>query len=261
MKYETIIVTKEDYIAKITLNRPEKLNAMTQTLGEELVHAAEDVSDDETVRAVILTGAGRGFCAGADLESFGVASLGPLDALVMARKLPQCVMTFRAMPKPLITAVNGPAAGAGVGLALVGDLIMASDKASFTVAFILRGLHTDCGVTYFLPRLVGTVKAFELMCTGRKVDAYEAHKIGMVSDVVPADELDAKATEIARKLSKMPTIALGMIKKSLYAGLDMDLPSVIEAEARAQAVCGITEDAQEGARSFLEKREPVFKGR
>jgi len=260
-KYETIIVDQEDGIAKITLNIPETLNAMTQKLGEEVVEAARNASEDSNVKVVILTGAGRGFCSGANLSTFGVAELGPMGTLIMARKLPEAVVILRAMPKPFITAVNGPAAGAGLSFALAGDFIIASDKASFTTVFVLRGIHPDCGLTFLLPRLVGTAKACELLMTGRKVLAEEAKSIGMVTDVVPADNLDSTVMDLARKLTKMAPIALGLIKRSLYASLDMDLPMAIEAEARAQTVCGITEDAQEGANAFLEKREPVFKGR
>lgn len=260
MSYNTIIIKKEEGIAKITLNRPETLNSIDPVLGLELVSAAQEVSKDDSVRVVILTGAGRGFCSGADLNTLG-DKVEPVGILWKSRRYPEAVQVFRTMPKPLITAVNGPAAGAGLALALVGDFIIASEKATFSAAFVQLGLCSDMGLAYFLPRLVTTAKACDLMLTGRKVDADEAYRIGMVKNVVPAEKLEETVMELATELSRMPPIAVGMVKKTLYEVLAMDLPSVIELEARTQALCYATEDVQEGIKAFKEKRTPVFKGK
>lgn len=253
MDYETIILRKEDGVAVIALNRPDKLNALSPVMGAELLSAAEEISQDDTIRAVIITGTGRGFCSGVDMECLPVG-----DAAGTTRQLRranQLMLTLRRMPKPVIAAVNGPAVGIGCNLALCCDVIMASDKASFGEVFVLRGLHPDGGGTYFLPRLVGEAKACELIFTGRIIDSKEAERIGMINQVVSAESLQTTVMDLARNLTKLSPVAIGLAKISIHDGMQMDLPSVLEAETRAQTILSHSDDVQDRRREFLERKK------
>ena len=261
MNYQTIIITKEEDVATITLNRPEVMNAVNEEMLKELVEATREVGDDEAVKAVILTGAGRAFCAGGDLEApmYKITNSAEMRGLIVEfGKIP---LNLRNMLKPVIAAVNGAAVGAGLGFALAADIIIASERARFGHVYRNIGLMSDCGSIYFLPRLIGVSRACEIIFTGKVIDAREAERIGLVNKVVPADQLESVTKELALKLAKGPSVAIGLAKISIYQGLGMDLPTAIEWEARAHAISMLTEDMQEGIKAFKEKREPVFKGK
>ncbi|HXF82227.1 MAG TPA: enoyl-CoA hydratase-related protein [bacterium] len=256
---ETIIAARADGVLTITLNRPEVLNAVNEQLASELHDALRDAARDTAVRCVVLTGAGRGFCSGADLrERAGspVSYREHLDATFHP-----LIMTMRTMEKPLIAAVNGVAAGAGCSLALAADLRLASERASFIELFARIGLVPDSGSTWFLPRLVGLGKAFELTYTTDPVDAAEALRLGLVNRVVPHDELIAATTALAARLAAGPTKAYGLTKRALYYGQTATLEQSLAYEAQLQDIAGATADHREGVAAFLEKRPPAYEGR
>ena len=261
MDYQTIILKKEEGVAIITLNRPERLNALTPKMLEEIITVTREVGEDEGIRAMVVTGAGRAFCAGADLDSPIFSMTNPAEIKEAVQPFSQIVFGLRNLPKPVIASVNGVAAGGGCGIAFACDIIIASDRARFGLAFTNVGLHPNTGCAYFLPRLAGVAKACELIFTSDIIDAREAERIGLVNKVVPAEELEAKTREIALKIAQGPPIAISMAKASIYKSLAMDLPSVLDMEERAQAICILTQDAKEGIRAFLEKRKPLFKGK
>lgn len=261
MEYKYLIVKKENRVATIILNRPEKLNGLNVEMTHELIDLFNEVARDDSIRVLIITGAGRAFSVGADLSSsdFTVESAG--EAYQMMKTATQIIMGIRNLPKPVIAAVNGAAVGGGTSLAIACDIILASDKAKFSEIFISRGLHPDWGSTYFLPRLIGAAKARELMLTGRMVDAAEAEKIGLISRVVPGDQLEKVSLEMALNLAKLSPLALGMIKNSLNNSLEMDLSKNLENEAKAQSILFLTEDFRESVAAFFEKKEYLFKGK
>ena len=260
MDYETIILKKEEGVATVILNRPERRNAITPTMSAELVKVTEEVGGDDAIKVVVITGAGPAFCAGGDLES--MLGTKPLEVGGSLRKGgARVVLNLRKMLKPVIASVNGAAVGAGCNLALACDIIIASENARFGEVFAAVGAHPDWGGTYFLPRLVGVAKACELFFTGKILDAKEAERIGMVNEVVPADLLESRTREFALSLARGPSIAIGLTKNSIYQGLEADLAAALENEAKAQTICFLTEDAKEGMKSFLEKRPPTFTGR
>ena len=262
-EYKDIIFEKKDKIAIITLNRPEKMNAYTAAMRASIWHAIEDVADDDNIRLLILTGSGRAFCAGRDLSTD--ESQNPADIGVGNRHrfAPAGWLALRMyqLAKPTIAAVNGVAAGGGFGLALSCDFRIASENARFGSVFIKRGLNIDTGVAYFLPRYVGITKALEICLTGDLVDAKEAERLGMVSKVVPHDDLMKETVEFANRMANNAPISLQMTKRSIYKGQNLDLPEVLDYETFCQQYCTSSQDFQEGRKAFLEKREPVFKGR
>ncbi len=259
MRYDTIMLKKEDKIATIIFNRPEKMNAVTPQMIEEILKVIAELSGDEGIKVVILTGAGRGFCAGSDLEHPVFTMQDPELIKRAVEDFGRLSLGLRSMPKPVIASVNGPAVGAGCNFALACDIIIASEGARFGQAFVNIGLHPDSGGSYFLPRLVGIAKACELIFTGKIIDAREAEKIGLVNQVVPASLLEAKTRELALQLAQGPTLALGLAKTSLYQGLEMNLYQVLEMEAKAQTLCILSGDVIEGIKAFREKRKPDFK--
>lgn len=262
MNYETIILKKEDGIATITLNRPQKRNAVNPKMLEELIDATYRVGCDPTIKVAVLTGAGKAFMAGGDLnELIPSVANGPFELRNSFQKGGQIVLNLRNMTKPVIAAVNGPAFGGGCSVALSCDIILASEHAKFNASFVNVGIHPDSGLIYFLPRLIGIAKACEMIFTGETIDAKEAERIGLVNRVVPARLLYPMTNELAKRLARGPSVAIGLAKVSLYQGLTMDLISVLEAEARAQSMCFLTEDFKEGINAFREKRKPRFKGR
>ncbi|MBF8265351.1 MAG: enoyl-CoA hydratase [Dehalococcoidia bacterium] len=248
MNYETLLLKKEAGIATITLNRPDKMNALSPKMVHEIPQALEDVGQDKSVRCVVLTGAIFTMTNPADIKEF----FGPVTRTVMA---------IRNMPKAVIASINGPAVGGSMNMVLSCDIIIASEAARFGEVFVNIGLQPDYGGTYLLPRLIGMGKAMELILTGRVFDAREAERLGLVSQVVAPDKLESTTQQLARKLADAPPLAVAAAKTSVYQGLTMNLSTALEAECRAQSMLFLTEDMKEGIKAFLEKRKPQFKGR
>ena len=250
-------VTRDGAVQTITLNRPDVLNAFNRALHTALREALKEARDPE-VRAVVLTGAGRGFSAGQDLKEFGEA--GDVSEALRQSYHPN-VLAIRALEKPVIAAVNGVCAGAGLSLACVCDFRIAADNASFVPGFIGIGLVPDAGGTFFLNRLLGASRAFEWMTSNRRLTAAEAHAWGLVSEVVEADRLHARAAEVAAFYAGLPTRGVGMTKRLLDHAVTATLDEQLEHEAQLQAAATQTADFAEGVAAFLEKREPKFTGR
>ena len=264
MSYECLIYETKDRIATLTLNRPERLNALGGTLREDLYAGLTRAIDDPEVRVIVITGAGKGFCSGGDVKAMQEGRQAGRERPLMERVAPgrdRTVLLMRDSPKPLIAAVNGAAAGAGMNLALACDIRLASTTAKFAQAFVRRGLHPDWGGTYFLPRVVGMAKAAEMIFTGQIVDAEEALRLGIVSAVHPPERLLPATYELAAKIALGPPIAIRLARRALYHNVDADLRSALEFETFAQNICYETEDSREGVRAFVEKREPKFEGR
>jgi 2-(1,2-epoxy-1,2-dihydrophenyl)acetyl-CoA isomerase len=264
MTYECLLFEVKDGVALLTLNRPDRLNALGGTLRDDLLDAVTRAAADPAVRAMVITGAGKGFCAGGDVKDMAErraagASRGVLEKIAPSRD--RVLLAMREAPQPIIAAVNGAAAGAGMNLALGCDIRLASTAARFSQAFVKRGLHPDWGGTYFLPRVVGMAKACELIFTGDLIDAAEALRLGIVSAVHPPEELMPAALALGRKIADGPPLAIRLAKRSLYHNEVADLRTALEVETFAQNICYETEDAAEGARAFVEKRPPAFRGR
>jgi 2-(1,2-epoxy-1,2-dihydrophenyl)acetyl-CoA isomerase len=251
-------VTRDGAILTITLNRPEVLNALNGAVHAGIHDGLQQAAGDPGVRAVIVTGAGRGFCVGQDLQEFQSGAGDIADNL--RRNYHRNVLAIRALEKPVIAAVNGVAAGAGLSLALVCDVRIAADTASFVPAFIKIGIVPDSGGTWFMRRLLGAGRAFEWLTTGRSLSAEEAREWGVVSEVVPAEEFAARAHEVAELFAAMPTRAVWETKRLLDAAETSTLPEQLELEARTQVAMTRTPDFFEGTSAFLEKREPTFTG-
>ena len=264
MTYECLLYEVKDGIATLTLNRPERLNALGGSLRQDLFDAVTRAGADPEVRVMVVTGAGKGFCSGGDVKAMGEAKAGQRERPLIEKIAPgrdRTLLAMREAPQPIIAAVNGAAAGAGMNLALGCDIRIASTTAKFTQAFVKRGLHPDWGGTYFLPRVVGMAKACEMIFTGEVIGAAEALRLGIVSRVVAPEELLPTAYEVARRIAAGPPVAIRLAKRSLYANEDLDLRGALQIETMAQNICFETEDATEGIRAFGEKRTPVFKGR
>jgi 2-(1,2-epoxy-1,2-dihydrophenyl)acetyl-CoA isomerase len=249
---------RDGAVLTITLNRPDKLNAFNQAMHEALAAALKDARDPE-VRAVVLTGSGRGFCVGQDLTEFREAP-GDIGARLRGSYHPN-ILGLRRLEKPVLAAVNGPAAGAGLSFACACDLRIAADSATFFPAFISIGLIPDSGGTYFVSRLLGPARAFQWLTSGRTLTADEAHAWGLVSEVVAAHSLPARAAELAAELAAMPTRGIGMTKRLIDQAEGSTLEDQLEREAQLQTAATRTEDFREGVDAFLEKREPRFEGR
>lgn len=251
-----------DGIATITLNRPESLNSLNEELSLATQEALAQAAGDPAVRCVVLTGAGRGFCSGADLAGLDVEPGEPIPVgNILRRRYHPIVTAIVSMEKPVIASVNGIAAGAGASLACACDFRIAADTARFFQAFVKIGLVPDSGGTYFLPRLVGMAKALELAMLGDIIDAAEAARIGLVTKVVPAAQLAAETRAFAERLATGPTRAYGLTKRALHFGAVADLHSALELEAEVQEHAVRTHDSVEGVTAFLQKRPPDFQGR
>jgi 2-(1,2-epoxy-1,2-dihydrophenyl)acetyl-CoA isomerase len=250
--------TGADGVLTITLNRPDVLNAFNAAMHRALGAALKEARDP-AIRAVVLTGAGRGFCVGQDLTEFREAP-GDIGDRLRSSYHPN-VLAIRALEKPVIAAVNGAAAGAGLSFACACDIRLASDAATFVPAFVNIGLVPDSGGTYFIARLLGPAGAFEWMTSGRRLGADEAKDWGLVSEVHPADELSGRAAELATQLASMPTRAIGMTKRLFDRAAESTLEEQLEWEAQLQSAATKTEDFREGVAAFLEKRDPRFSGR
>lgn len=250
--------SRDGAVLTITLNRPDVLNAFTAELHRQLVGAFKEARAAD-VRAVVVTGAGRGFCVGQDLNEFGEAAR-DIAGRLRASYHPT-IRAVRELEKPVIAAVNGPAAGAGLSFACACDLRVAAESATFVPAFINLGLIPDMGGTFFVTRLLGSPRAFEWMTSGRRLTAQEALEWGLVSEVVPDDRLAGRAAEWAAQLAAMPTRGIGMSKRLFDSADRVSLEEQLEREAQLQAAATQTGDFREGVAAFLEKREPRFEGR
>ena len=251
-------VRRDGAVMTITLNRPDVLNAFDTAMHRALAAALKDARDRE-VRAVVVTGAGRGFCVGQDLNEFREAS-GDIGGRLRSNYHPN-ILAVRALEKPVLAAVNGPAAGAGLSLAFACDFRVAADTASFVPAFIGIGLVPDSGSSWFVERLLGQARAFEWTTSNRKLTASEAHAWGLVSEVVEADVLSSRAAELAAEYAARPTVGIGMTKRLLDGAPLRTLDEQLELEAQLQTAATRTEDFREGVAAFLEKRRPEFRGR
>lgn len=263
MSYETVQLEMREAVGLITLNRPASLNALTTEVGKDFQAAVAEARERDA-RAIVLTGAGRAFCAGGDLRE--MQKIAEREGKVEAffdeplRLLNKCILLIRSVPLPVIAAVNGAASGGGCNLALACDLVVAGEGAKFNQAFIKIGLVPDCGGTFILPRLVGWKRATELMMTGEVVTAARALEMGMINAVVPDEELLPRALAMAEKLAQAPTAAIGRIKELLDASAINDYGKQLEMERKVQIDSGLTKDFKEGVAAFIEKRPPKFVG-
>lgn len=262
MPYTTLLIEKKEQIGTITFNRPDMLNALSQLGFREFIQALKEIDADDGIRVVVITGAGRAFSAGLDIDE---ARQGPPETGLQAVPLQDTVAwiphVMRNMRKPIIASINGAAAGGGFTIALACDIRIASEDAKLGAGFVRVGLIPELGSSYTLPRLIGIAKACELIFTGKTMDAKEAKAIGLVNEVVPKDELTAATYKMAAEITKAAPIALQLAKKALYQGLDSDLVAQLQFEQLGQSTCFKSEDFKEGIQSFLEKRKPVFKGK
>jgi 2-(1,2-epoxy-1,2-dihydrophenyl)acetyl-CoA isomerase len=257
-----LLESVQDGIAVLVMNRPDRMNALNNELATALFGSLQKIAEDDSVRVVVLTGAGRAFCAGGDLgvigkgrESNNVKELEPILRAGMG-----AVLKIRTMPQPVIAAVNGAAAGAGMNVALAADIRISAEEAMFGQNFVKVGLFPDYGGTYFLPELVGPSKAAEMFYTGDMIDAKTALHLGLVNRVVPAAELEAEVKELAAKLAAGPPMAIRAVKKVLFASQKEALERALEAEVEHQMKCFASEDCLEGVHAFFEKRAPKFRG-
>ncbi|MBV9859355.1 MAG: 2-(1,2-epoxy-1,2-dihydrophenyl)acetyl-CoA isomerase [Alphaproteobacteria bacterium] len=257
----TIIAESHPGYRVITLNRPDRLNAFNEALQGELMRALEDAAADRGCRALLLTGAGRGFCAGQDLSDLGGPDGGPDLAAILDRLYNPLIRRLTAMPVPTLCAVNGVAAGAGANLALACDIVLAARSASFVQAFARVGLVPDCGGTWFLPRLVGMARARALALLAEPLPAEVAVEWGLIWRAVPDDELMPEAHALAARLASQATQGLALIKRAFDASAGNTLDRQLDLERDLQGEAGRTADHAEGVRAFLEKRRPVFGGR
>jgi 2-(1,2-epoxy-1,2-dihydrophenyl)acetyl-CoA isomerase len=256
----SVLVSQDSGVLSLTLNRPDKLNAFNPEMHKLLRDALERAIDEPGVRAVLLTGAGRGFCAGQDLSERKADA--PIDLSVsLGSNYNPLVRRLRALPKPIVCAVNGVAAGAGANIALACDIVLAARSASFMQSFSKLGLVPDSGGTYFLPRLAGTARAMGLALLGERLSAEEAQRWGLIWKAVDDARLGEEAASLARKLAAGPTKGYGLIKKAIYASSGNSLDSQLDLERDLQREAGLSEDYREGVAAFLEKREPSYKGK
>lgn len=260
MNFECLTYQLAEGVATITLNRPDVFNAFNEQLSYDLQDALKQATKDAEVRVVVLTGAGKAFCSGQDLKAIAGGEKRSLSESLYKRYNP-IIRAMRNMPKPIICRLNGVAAGAGCSLALASDFIVAAENASLIEVFVNVGLVLDSGSSYFLPRLVGSARAFELSTMGNKVSAKQAHEWGMVNRVVPAEELDQATAEVAAYYAKAPTKAIALMKKMLNKSFHSDLETMLEYEAFCQEVAGNSDDYKEGVKAFNEKRKPAFTGK
>ncbi|MDD5397949.1 MAG: enoyl-CoA hydratase/isomerase family protein [Dehalococcoidia bacterium] len=268
MPYKLIQVEINDEVATLTLKRPDKLNCLNAPILHEMSKALGKLNTDDGIKALILTGEGRAFCSGADLAERPLGTDKNQPGISRAEHTTPfvsfgwVVKHIEDFTKPVIAAVNGMAAGGGLALALAADIRIASENAAFSAIFVKRGLVPDCGVSYYLPRLVGVSKALEMMWTGEKIDAREAERIGLVNKVVLQQDLMKTAFEFAQSLAKGPSLAIEMIKRMAYTALKSDsVMTQMAVENFMQQVCMESEDVKEGVMGFLEKRQPKFTGR
>ncbi|MES2116347.1 MAG: 2-(1,2-epoxy-1,2-dihydrophenyl)acetyl-CoA isomerase PaaG [Pseudomonadota bacterium] len=263
MNYENILFEIKDGIAQLTLNRPDKLNSFTQAMHDEVRHAMHRVNGDKSVRVFVLTGAGRGFCAGQDLSDRAVepGARGVDLGDSIEKNYAPLVLSLRALPMPVICAVNGVAAGAGANLALACDIVLAAKSASFVELFCKLGLIPDTGGTYFLPRLVGTARAMGMAMLGEKISAEQAEAWGLIWKCVPDEELASQTAAMAKHFASAPTMGLAFTKQALYASPANTLQQQLTLECGMMSELGNSDDYREGVAAFMAKRAPQFQGR
>lgn len=263
MKYETIVYTKEDHVSTITLNRPEKMNAYTHLLLQEMLDAIDDVRQDDDIRVLIITGAGRAFCSGFDLSrpSDEPPRQRQLDSFTFERDgFHKLLLSLRSLDKPTIAAINGAAVSAGCSLALACDFRIASDLARIGDGSLRFGFVPDEGQAYLLLRIIGLEKTLELILLRKILDAKEAERIGLVGRVVPHAELASQARQMALEIAEGPPVANRLSKRAIYKQLDMDFETALEDIGLAAQIVNKMEDTREGVSAFFAKRKPVFKG-
>lgn len=258
--YKFLLFRKESGVATISLNRPDVYNALNDEITYELQDAFKAIAKDDSIRVIVFTGEGKAFCAGQDLKATsGEGKRSFLESL--HKRYNPIIRAMRNLPKPIVCRLNGVAAGAGCSLALACDIIVASEEATLVEVFINIGLVPDSGSSFFLPRLVGMARAFELCSTGQKIKAKEAVEIGLINKAVPVDQLDAAINEYTGYYANAPTKAIGLIKKMLNKSASSSLEEMLEYEAYAQEIAGSSADYKEGVKAFLEKRKPLFEGK
>jgi 2-(1,2-epoxy-1,2-dihydrophenyl)acetyl-CoA isomerase len=258
----TVLEERSGAVLTLRLNRPQKLNALVPEMGRALVHGLFNGAEDRTVGAVVITGAGRAFCAGGDLELLRDVrqrkAMSELQGLLLAGK--EICVAIATMSKPVIAAVNGPAAGGGMNLALACDMRIASTEAKFAESFVKVGLYPDFGGTYFLPRIIGPALAAELFYTAELLSAEDALRLGIVNRVVPAERFEEEARNVAASLAAAAPMALGSVKRAMLSGDRRALEARLDEEIRAQIACFESEDCLEALNAFFEKRKPTFRG-
>jgi len=258
-----LLEAQHEGIATLVMNRPDRLNALNNELAIAVNDALGRLAEDQSVNVVVITGAGRAFCAGGDLGALGkgrqTGATHELEPLLRAGM--QMVLKMRTMPQPVIAAVNGAAAGAGMNIALAADIRIAAEEATFGQNFARVGLFPDYGGTFFLPQLVGPSKAAELFYTGDMIDAKTALALGLVNQVVPATQLEATVKTLAQKIAQGPSLPIRAAKKALFASGEKELSKALDNEVREQIRCYLSDDCNEGIRAFFEKRLPKFQGK
>ena len=262
MANESVVFSQDGPVATLLLNRPEKLNALDEGMREGLSAALSTLAHDPVIRVGIITGAGRAFCAGGDIDR--MRELKETHQSATFRRYIEAghelVRKIRRLPKLVVACVNGPAAGAGMNLALACDLRIASESATFTQAFLRIGLHPDWGGTFLLPRLIGIGRAIEMFALGEPLSAAEAHRLGLVNFLVPPDQLAGETRKLSERLAAAPALPVALLKQALYERLETKLDLMMQHEVDAQMKCFDSEDFTEGLRAFLEKRRANFKG-
>lgn len=261
MSSNSITFQIENNIAWVTLNRPDVFNSFNREMAIALQERLDECEHDPGVRAIVITGSGRAFCAGQDLKEVTTPEINPGFKKILEEHYNPIISRIRNIEKPIIAAVNGVAAGAGANIALACDIVVASENASFIQAFSKIGLIPDSAGTFFLPRLIGFQKASALMMLGDKIGAEEAEKLGMIYKVYFAEEFNAKVKELATTMATMPTKSLGMTKRLLNKSYANDLNTQLEFESKLQIEAAQSEDYEEGVKAFIEKRKPIFKGK
>jgi enoyl-CoA hydratase len=266
MTYEHIRITREEGVVTVMFNHPETRNAMTPAMGDEVVRAVSELRADESVRVVVLTGSGKSFSSGGDLSMIardtGIAVSGAAPTMAGSpRDFYARYLAIRSLPVPTIAAINGHAIGAGLCIALACDMRIAAADAKMGMTFTKLGIHPGMGATYFLPRLVGTARACELFFTGRVFDAAEAERLGIINRALPREAFDAGVRDLAREVAGCAPVALRMVKKSIYRGVEHTLEEMLDYESLNQGITFTTADAREGVSAILEKREPKFVGK
>jgi len=262
MKFRTIVIEKDEGIARITLNRPKAMNAMTSEMLHELEIAQKEIINDETIRVVVVTGKGRAFCSGADFSLISdLLGRSPKKIFEGLRYIQDVVTVFETMEKPVIAAINGYALGGGLDLALACDFRIAAKGAKMGEQYVNVGLMPDVGGTQRLPRLVGLAKAKEMIFLGDMIEADEAQRIGLVNRVVLQGDFEAETRALALRLASAPTVAIGLAKKAICEGMATDIRSGLETEAHCQTLAMQTADANEGIMALQEKRKPRFTGK